>query len=526
MSMRLQVSTVLPVLLLALLAAPVPTAARAMALHRVLVYEDRDGNGRRDDGEPGLAGVKVVLDERSVRTTDADGVVHFPAQGGDRIALIKPPGFALPRRENGLPDFWRAQPGDGPARDAPLDLQFGLRRGDPATRFDVLVFGDPQPKSLTDVDYYRRDIVEPLIGRQSARVGLSLGDIVHDDLSLYPAINAVTARLNVPWLHVAGNHDLNLDAHDDAGSLATFTATFGPDTFAWEEGRLAFVGLDDVIYLPGQQPSYIGGLRPQQFEFLAAYLDTLPAERLVVLALHIPLFNPDPARETFRKRDRERLFALLARFPHVLVLSAHGHVQQHYLHGVDDGWTGAQSLHEYNVGAACGGFWSGVKDAEGIPDTTMADGTPNGYALMRVNGSDYALAWHPARDAHDSQIALHAPKVLRRGAWPGVNVYANVFMAMPDARVEYRIDQRPWQPMKRVREGDPEMLARNLADDASDVLRGFDRAPQASVSSHLWRAPLPTDLALGGHRIQVRSNDRWRGEIGAVAHYRLDEAAP
>src|SRR3546814_8679054 len=75
------------------------------------------------------------------------------------------------------------------------------------TAFDVLVFGDPQPKSLTDVDYYRRDIVEPLVGKHGARLGLSLGDIVHDDLSLYPAINAVTAALKVPWLHVAGNHE-------------------------------------------------------------------------------------------------------------------------------------------------------------------------------------------------------------------------------------------------------------------------------------------------------------------------------
>ncbi|PKM16354.1 MAG: calcineurin phosphoesterase [Gammaproteobacteria bacterium HGW-Gammaproteobacteria-2] len=510
-------SRVVFLLLLVLLSMPAQAA-----LHRVLVFEDHNGNNQRDDGEPGLAGVKVVINEAALVLTDADGRARLPVQGKDTIALVKPPGFALALRDNGLPDFWRRAPSTGQV----LDVAFGLRRSDSSNAFDMLVFGDPQPKSLTDVDYYRRDIVEPLIGQHRARMGVSLGDIVHDDLSLYPAINAVTARLNVPWLHVAGNHDLNFDAADDASSLATFTATFGPDTFAWEEGEMVFIGLDDVIYLPGQQPAYVGGLRPEQFAFLEAYLATVPNERLVVLALHIPLFDPDPQRETFRHADRERLFALLARFDQRLVLSAHMHSQLHWLHDATDGWAGTTPLHEYNVGAACGGFWSGVKDAEGIPDTTMADGTPNGYALMQVDGNHYALTWHPARDAQGTQIALHAPKVLRRGAWPGVSVYANVFMAMPDALVEYRIDDGPWQAMTRVREADPEMLARNLADDASAVLRGYDRAPQASISGHLWRAPLPTDRTLGEHQIDVRSMDRWRGEVRAQTTYRLDEASP
>lgn len=503
---------------------PLQAVAAAAFSQRVLVYEDRNGNGQRDGGEPGLAGVKVVAGERTLQLTDAEGIVRIPAWAGDRIALVKPSGYSLPSRANGLPDFWRIVAASGKGKRPAMT--FGLRRSAALSAFDVLVFGDPQPKSLIDVDYYQRDIVEPLLGTQQARMGISLGDIVHDDLSLYPALNAVTARLGVPWLHVPGNHDLNRDAADDSGSLSTFTATFGPDTFAWEEGNVSFIGFDDVIYRPGQQPTYIGGLRSQQFEFLHAYLDTVSTDRLLVLAAHIPLFNPYPGQETFRIADRERLFALLARFPKVLILSSHSHTQQHYLHGPSDGWQGSQPLHEYNVGATCGAFWSGLKDASGIPDTTMSDGTPNGYALLRVDGSDYRLAWHAARDAEDRQIALHAPKVLRRGAWPGVGVYANVFMAMPDARVEFRIDDGPWRAMMRVNEADPEVLARNLADDATELLRGYDRAPQASVSNHLWRAPLPTDLALGEHRVDVRSEDPWRGAVSASTSYRLDEVAP
>ena len=174
--------------------------------------------------------------------------------------------------------------------------------------------------------------------------------------------------------------------------------------------------MDDVITLPGRRPAYIGGFREDQFAFLEAYLPTVPKDRLLVLAVHIPLFELE-GEDTFRDADRERLFRLVQAFPHVLVLSAHSHAQRHVFHDAGSGWHGATPLHEYNVGATCGAYWSGVKDGAGIPDSTMIDGTPNGYATLTVQrGGAYALAWHNARDAADAQIGLHAPKVLRRGA--------------------------------------------------------------------------------------------------------------
>ena len=351
-----------------------------------------------------------------------------------------------------------------------------------------------------------------------ATLGLTLGDIVDDDLSLYPAINAVTTSLGVPWLHIAGNHDLDAGASDDTGSLATFHRTFGPDTVAWEEARATFIGLDDVIVQPGQRPAYVGGLRADQFAFLEAYLPTVAKDRLLVVGAHIPFFQ-------MRAADRERLFALLRDFPHVLLLSGHTHQQRHVFHDADDGWHGAQPLHEYNVGAACGAFWSGVEDAAGVPDATMADGTPNGYARLQAReGGEYALTWHNARDPADATIGLHAPKVLRRGAYPAFGVYANVYMGMDDSVVEYRVDDGDWQPMGKVLQPDPDLLAENIRDDEADALRGYDRSPEAVPSQHLWRGTLPTDLAIGEHAIEVRYQDPWRGQQTATTTYRLSEA--
>src|SRR5690606_10563494 len=311
-------------------------------------------------------------------------------------------------------------------------------------------------------------------------------DIVDDELALYPAINAVTTSLRGPWLHIAGNHDLDADAADDAATLATFHRTYGPDTVAWEEPGATFIGLDDVVAMPGQRPAYVGGLREDQFAFLQAYLPTVDKARLLVVAAHIPFFQ-------MRSADRERLFALLRDFPHVLLLSGHTHKQRHVFHDADAGWHGDRPLHEYNVGAACGAFWSGVEDAAGVPDATMADGTPNGYARLRVRaGGQYALTWHNARDPDDATIGLHAPRVLRRGAYPAFGVYANVYMGMDDSVVEYRVDDGPWTPMHKVLQADPRVLAENVRDDEAGALRGWDRSPEAEPSQHLWRGTLPT----------------------------------
>jgi hypothetical protein len=495
------------------------------------VFDDRDGDGVASAGESGIAGV-VVSDGQSLALTDGDGRYRLDARDDAPVFLVKPAGWRLAPRDDGLPAAWHAtRPGDG-VHQGDFPLQRAAAPHDGA--LSVLVFADPQVKSVADIDHYARDIVEPLrMSGMDARLGISLGDIVDDVPALYPHINAVTTRLGVPWLHVPGNHDIDPDAQADTGSLTAFRASYGPDTFAWDEHAATFLVLDDVVQRPGPGAVYTGGLREDQFEFLEAWLPTLRRDRLLVLAVHIPLFDTAaPGRpETFRAADRERLFALLRDVPRLLVLSGHRHTQRHHRQGPDDGWHGNTPLHEFNVGAASGAFWSGAPDAEGIPDATMADGTPNGHALLEIDADGgYRLAWHPARlpagdPARTQAMHLHAPRVLRRGAYPAWGVYANVYMGEADTRVEYRVGEGDWRPMLRVERPDPWLLAENARDDATTALRGYDRSPEAEPSVHLWRGALPTDLAAAEHRVEVRAFDRWHGEQRAATSYRLEEPA-
>ena len=527
--------SILPRLLAALVLCAC-TGSAAAASWQGRVFHDIDGNGVAGPEEPGIAGV-LVSDGRSLARTDDAGRYRLEAQRDAPVFVVKPTGWRPGLRADGLPATWHAPDAGAGVQNADFALQ--PEQASRERALSVLLFADPQVKSADDIDYYARDIVEPLRADAAGRdadLGISLGDIVDDVVALYPDINAVTTRLGVPWLHVPGNHDIDPDAQGDAGSLSAFRASYGPDTFAWEAGAATFLLLDDVLQLPGARPAYVGGLREDQFEFLDAWLPTVPKERLLVLAVHIPLFDTAaPGRApTFRPADRERLFALLRDRPKLLVVSGHRHTQRQYRHGPDTGWHGAEPLHEFNVGAASGAFWSGAPDADGIPDATMADGTPNGHALLEVDADGgYRLSWHPARlpagDASRTHaMHLHAPGVLRRGAYPAWGVYANVYMGEADTRVEYRVGGGEWAPMRRVERPDPWLMAENARDDEAAALRGYDRSPEAEPSPHLWRGALPTDLAAGEHQVEVRAFDRWHGEQRASTRYRLQDwpAAP
>ena len=522
-----------PLLCVALLCASGPAFSACTGT----VFEDRNADGARSAREPGLAGV-AVSDGLQVVRTDSRGRYALTSPAGRSVFVIKPATHALGTLGNARPAHWKPAQGRAIACG-----DFALRpRENPKGALDVLVFADTQTRTPIDVDYYTRDIVDSVLSDSQALkgararvadLGITLGDVVGGGATaLYPLLDVATARLGTPWLHVAGNHDMEAGPPEDAKSLSAFELHYGPDTFAWEEPQATFVLLDNVVAQPGRAPGYIGGLRESQFGFLEQYLSTGRTDRLLVVALHIPLFESAPGQHAFRNADRARLFALLARFPNVLVLSGHTHTQRHVMHGADSGWAGAQPLHEYNVGAASGAFWSGVKDAAGIPDATMSDGTPNGYARLRVEADGrYALSWHPARlgagnASFTPAMALHAPRVLRRGAYPAWGVYANVFMGLDDTRVEFRVGQGDWLPMRRVDAPDPRLVIENARDDTADALRGYDRSPEARPSAHLWRGALPTDLELGEHRVEVRAFDRWLGEQRAAIRYRLEDAAP
>ena len=350
--------------------------------------------------------------------------------------MVKPAGYAAPVEPGVmLPRFYYLhQPGGTPPRlnlryrgiaptgALPASIDFALRRAEEPDRLDVLLLSDLHTGSANEIDYLRADLVNPLIGTRAA-FGITAGDIMSDDLSLYERCNRIIGQLGLPWHNAVGNHDLNLDAAEPRYSRETFKATFGPSYYAFEYGNALFLILDNVEQLgPGSAAdcNYRGRFGERQLAFVANVLKATPADRLVVAVMHIPLrtdLDPwDPASNT---ADRAAFLKLLGDRPAVS-FSGHMHATEHHYLGREDGSCASVPHHHHVLTAASGSWWSGPYDHRGVAVADSQDGTAQRLppAQHRRRPLYDPL---PARQGAQRPPAAHRPR--RRAAAPRQGEY-------------------------------------------------------------------------------------------------------
>jgi 3',5'-cyclic AMP phosphodiesterase CpdA len=331
------------------------------------------------------------------------------------------------------------------------------------------------------------------------------------------------AKVGIPWYNVLGNHDLNFDAEEDKLADETFEAHFGPANYAFNQGKVHFIVLDDVIYPdPKDGKGYWGGFRDDQLEFVKNDLEFVPKDHLIVVAMHIPLSEPGEA-DSFKDGDRERLFELLKDYPHTLSLSAHTHLQRQDFFYEKDGWGQKSRHHHYNVGTTSGDWYKGTLNEKGIPLSTMRDGTPKGYAFIDFDGNQYSVRYKVVDQAEDYQMEIFAPNVLKKDARTSAGIYVNFFMGASDNEVRFKVDNGEWQKMAFMEEYDPAYLVDLYQWDTAEELLEGRRPSNPQKSTHLWRANIPTALAPGNHVIEVEATDMFGKTHRSTKTYRIVE---
>lgn len=517
--------------LLLLSATLLSVAVQAQTTVSGCVYGDANGNGKKERREKGIANV-AVTNGREVTLTDRKGKYELPVGRDNIISVIKPSGYRVALNENNQPQFYHIHKpqgspelkfkGVGPTGELPKSVDFALVKAAEGEEFTALLFGDPQPYTKEEVDYFARGIVAELEGVRGVQFGLSLGDLVGDDLSLFNPYIAAVRKVGVPWYNLLGNHDLDFDAAADSLSDETFEAHFGPANYAFNHGKVHFIVLDDVLYPdPRDGKGYWGGFREDQLDFVENDLKHVPKDHLVVLAFHIPISEPGEG-DAFRDGDRRRLFDLLADFPHTLSLSAHTHLQRQDFFSLEDGWQQDKPHHHYNAGTTSGDWYSGRLDKDGIPESTMRDGTPKGYAFLRFEGNKYVIDYKAAGHPKDYQMRVFAPRVVARGRNTSAGIYANFFMGSEQDSVMYRIDGGEWKEMAHQQEHDPTYLHSLQEWDYAEELLPGRRPSNAAPSTHLWRGSIPTKLEVGEHTIEVKATDMFGRTFVQKGSYRIE----
>lgn len=407
---------------------------------RGVVFNDADQDSRSDGGrERGIAGV-AVSNGRDVVRTDRDGRYELPVYDGMTVFVTKPAGYLTPVDSDGFPQFFYHHLPEGspdlrfdglpPTGPLPKAINFPLLRSPELGEMNCAVIGDTQTYSNRELGYLRDGVVADLAARDDldACGALIAGDVVGDDLGLYPRLKQVMGLADVPVRAVPGNHDLDFDATDDANSFDTYKREIGPSYYSYDVGDVHFVGLDNVRYPctpddnadgkhafcndPANHPRYNGVIGEAQLTWLANDLATVPKDKLVVIATHIPLVGFQDMNSTQHQTDDVgKLYELLKDRP---ALSVAGHTQA--LENLDKGdsyagWkanvgVNAVPFQHIVVGAASGSWWTGDLGVDGLPETLQRDGSPPGYLNLKVNGNRYVDTYRATGRPADEQLSL------------------------------------------------------------------------------------------------------------------------
>ncbi len=505
----------------------------AQQIAKGYVFEDGNNNEKKEKKEKGIANV-AVSNGIDVVLTDSEGQYNLPVGDDNIIFVIKPTGYKIPVNEYNFPkSYYMHKPKGSPASfykgveptgELPKSIDFGLIKYDEPEIYSSFIFGDSQTYSEQEVEYFTKGIVDEAKNRNGLSFGITLGDLVGDNLNLHLSYKKAIQQMRLPWYNVIGNHDMNYDAKEDILSDETFESNFGPANYSFNYGKAHYIVLDDILYPnPVTGKGYLGGLREDQLKFVENDLKFVQPDHLIIISMHIPLFDRKD-KDAFREADRLRFYALLNNYPNVLVLSAHTHIQSHNFTGKEDGLNRVKPIHEYNVGTTCGDWYSGILNAKGLPTSTMRDGTPQGYAIINVKGDRYTLDYKVAGQSDNYQISIYNPKVVPyKGRWITSGIYANFFMGSDNDIVEYRVDEGTWTKMTKIEDYDPAYYRYMQDWDYSNEVKPVRRPSNPQICRHLWRANIPSSLSVGEHRIEVRATDMFGRVFTQNSSYQIKE---
>ena len=499
------------------------------------VYHDINGNMTMNNNEPGIPNVYISNGVEIVKT-DKNGKYSIPISDDAIIFLIKPRDWMTPVNELNLPQFYYIHKPYGSPENftfkgvnatgpLPKNINFPLYAETGKSDFKIIVFGDPQPYNLEEVDFFSENIVSELVGINGVEFGMTMGDIVGDNLDLLKPINQAVSKIGVPWYNVLGNHDVNFQADRDELSDETFERIYGPPNYAFVYGDVHFIVVDNVIMNdPVGDRGYIGGLRPDQIEFVRNYLKLVPRDDLIVLTMHIPLVQ----HERFRESDQKELFSLLSEFPNTLSISAHSHTQNNtFFHEESSHWKGDVPHHHFNVGTTSGNWWNGLRDENDIPLNMMRDGTPNGYSFITFNGTSYIIDWKVSGKSNDYKMNIHTPRGIKVDSSSSTLVTVNFFNGSEQSELSFRVlGETEWKIMKQVRTKDPyySLIYERFENFNSLKIKDMwqkdpelknkpypliKRMYEANNSTHLWQSNIGKILPEGIHIIEVNAKDRY-----------------
>lgn len=388
----------------------------------------------------GIAGV-AVTDGINITQTDRNGQYELQSNATAAFVYISvPSGYAFPA-DKGIAAFYRPI-----SKGSTVINDFQLEKLETDDRkHNFVVWADTQMISKKDVELLMSQSVPDLQAlvksypKGTLFHGIGCGDLVWDHFELFEDYKQAVEQSGIPFYNVIGNHDMDLEARSDDQSANTFKQQFGPTWYSFNRGEIHYVVLDDVFFI-GAAKKYIGYITENQLQWLEQDLALVKPGSTVVVSLHIPTFTGASKRANREEEpggvvaNRKHLYKLLAPYK-VHIMSGHTHF--------NDNWEEGDMM-EHNHGTVCGAWWTGP---------ICGDGTPAGYGVYEVDGSDLKWYYKSTGLAKDKQLRVYtkgrikeSPDEISANVWNWDNKwkvewYEDGVLKGP---MEHRVAYDPW----------------------------------------------------------------------------------
>ncbi len=368
------------------------------------------GSVRSVEGK-GIAGV-VVTDGYNFAQTDSEGNYTMEVDRRARHIYISTPSGYLVENKGSIPVFYL------PIEESAKSYDFTLTPNpNDDTRHTFFATADVQVTSKDDVARYAllaQDMKELSESIGGDTFSVDCGDIVGDSPWLYPHYLEAADKAGIPVWRILGNHDMNYYGKCFETSYQTFEKTFAPNYYSMNRGKAHYVFLNNNFYV-GREYFYMGYYTEALLEWLEKDLSYVPKDNIIFIIQHIPA-RLSPKQLPFeyngyviaeQTTNATALFELLKEYKKSHIISGHMHFNRNIEH--------EEGPMEHNTGAVCGTWWRGE---------VCLDGTPMGYGVYEVDGSD--VSWYYKSSGYDKNYQMRAYKPGSKADQP-LAVVANVW---------------------------------------------------------------------------------------------------
>lgn len=430
------------------------------------------------DGKTPVIGA-VVSDGYTTTTTDKDGIYQLKANldSASFVFVSVPAEYEIPLDAKGIPQMYKKVTALKFGEKKIVQRNFSLVKTSKKSSFTLVALADVQIANANDlkllevetpkIKAYIESLGQPIYG-------ISLGDLVWDNMPFFGHYRNEISKLGIPVFQVIGNHDHDKSVvNDDLNSALQYEKFFGPTYYSYNIGDCHFVVLDDVFYEGEQmvenklEKKYSGKITESQLNWLKQDLSHVGKDKLIILGTHIPTKRRVSNTQVSNNVD---LYKLLEGYK-VRILSGHSHYNYTT--------TISANIEENTHGAVMGEFWTG---------DFCNDGSPKGFSVYQINGTEINNWYYKGTD-HDKsyQMRVYAPGNAITSIY-SKDVLINIFTWHTNWTVKVTEDNKPpVEVTSNIKEYDP--LAHDYLGGKGDPKKPIIRPDlaEAIYTDHILR---------------------------------------